>query len=102
MTSFKMRTLLSLTAALVPVIVLAIPAHANPDDDSSDGPSITDEICGAFDLGLPPGEIPGRLGQNDGRYRVRGTHTYSTRGPATVTVAVTSAGGAGATLSDVV
>jgi hypothetical protein len=37
-------------------------AHADPDDDT------TAEICGAFNLGVPPGDIPGRLGQNDSRW----------------------------------
>jgi hypothetical protein len=32
--------------------MLAAPAHADPDD-SDGGPSVTDEICGAFDLGVP-------------------------------------------------
>jgi hypothetical protein len=45
--------------------LLAPTAHADPDGDA---PSITQEICGAFDLGVPPGDIPGRLGQNDGRW----------------------------------
>lgn len=39
--------------------MLGAPAHADP--------STTDEVCGAFNLGVPPAEIPGRLGQNDGR-----------------------------------
>jgi hypothetical protein len=39
-------------------------AHHHHDDD---GPSVTDEICGAYNLGVPPGDIPGRLGANDGR-----------------------------------
>jgi hypothetical protein len=41
-------------------------AHADPDD--SDNPGTTDEICGAFNMGIAPGDIPGRLGQNDKRY----------------------------------
>jgi hypothetical protein len=43
-------------------------AHADPDGNGPDTPSTTDEICGAFDMGVPPGDIPGRLGQNDGRW----------------------------------
>jgi hypothetical protein len=41
-------------------------AHADPND--GDGPSVTDEICGAFDMGVPPGDIPGMLHRNDGRW----------------------------------
>ncbi len=49
-------------AALALAVLLGAPAHADPDD-----PSTTDEVCGAFNLGVPSGDIPGRLGQNDGR-----------------------------------
>ena len=38
---------------------------ADPDDSGPD--TTTNEVCGAFNLGVPPGDIPGRLGQNDGR-----------------------------------
>ena len=48
--------------ALAATVVLGAPAHADPDD-----PDTTDEVCGAFNLGVPPADIPGRLGQNDGR-----------------------------------
>jgi len=50
--------------ALAATVVLgAGTAHADPDDPDT----TTNEVCGAFDLGIPPGEIPGRLGANDGR-----------------------------------
>lgn len=51
--------------AILAVVCLALywsgnwKAHADP--------STTDEVCGAFNLGVPPSEIPGRLGANDGR-----------------------------------
>lgn len=51
-------------AAVALAVLLAAPAHADPDDS---GPDTTKEVCGAFNLGVPPGDIPGRLGQNDGR-----------------------------------
>jgi hypothetical protein len=50
-------------AAFALALALAAPAHADPDDNDT-----TQQICGAFDLGVPPGDIPGRLGQNDGRW----------------------------------
>lgn len=54
-----------LAAALALAAVLgAGTARADPDDDSD----TTQQICGAFDMGVPPGDIPGRLGQNDGRW----------------------------------
>jgi hypothetical protein len=59
------KRITALTTGALAVIVLAPTAHADPDDDA---PSITQEICGAFDMGVPPGDIPGRLGQNDGRW----------------------------------
>lgn len=40
-------------------------AHTDPDDSGPD--TTTNEVCGAFNLGVPPGDIPGRLGANDGR-----------------------------------
>ena len=33
----------------------------------ADDPDTTDEVCGAYNLGVPEAEIPGRLGANDGR-----------------------------------
>jgi hypothetical protein len=51
-------------AAVALAVLLAAPAHADPDDGDT-----TDQIiCGAFDAGVPPGDIPGRLGQNDHRW----------------------------------
>ena len=48
-------------AALIAAgLMLGAPAHADPD-------TTTNEVCGAFNLGVPPGDIPGRLGANDGR-----------------------------------
>jgi hypothetical protein len=41
-------------------------AHADPDTDDTDGTN--SEVCGAFNLGVPPGEIINRLGQNDHRF----------------------------------
>jgi hypothetical protein len=54
-----------LTTIAVALVLLAAPAHADPDGD---GPSVTDEICGAFDMGVPPSDIPGMLHRNDGRW----------------------------------
>jgi hypothetical protein len=51
-------------AAFALAVLLAAPAYADPDDDQT----TTDQICGAFDMGVPPGDIPGRLGANDGRW----------------------------------
>jgi hypothetical protein len=51
-------------AAVALATALAAPAYADPDDDSD---NTTNEICGAFDMGVPPADIPGRLGANDGR-----------------------------------
>jgi hypothetical protein len=59
------KRMAALTAGTLAAITLAAPAHADPDDDS---PSTTQVICGAFDMGVPPGDIPGRLGQNDSRW----------------------------------
>jgi hypothetical protein len=54
-----------LLAWMLAAVALAAPvAHADPDDDSDD---TTQQICTAFDLGVPPADIPGRLGANDGR-----------------------------------
>jgi hypothetical protein len=52
-------------AALACAGLVVMPvAHADPDDGDN-----TDQIiCGSFDAGVPPGEIPGRLGANDGRW----------------------------------
>ena len=54
-------------AALALAVLLGAPAHADPDDPDASSPDTTTEVCGAFNLGVPPGEIPGRLGANDGR-----------------------------------
>jgi hypothetical protein len=63
-----MRIIRRAAAVAALSIALAAPAYADPDDADSDGPNVTDEICGAFNLGVPPGDIPGRLGANDGRW----------------------------------
>lgn len=58
-----MRTLISLgiaAAILSAGVGLAGPAAAQPDP--------TDEVCGAFNLGVPPEQIAERLGRNDARY----------------------------------
>jgi hypothetical protein len=57
-------TITAVTAALIAAgLMLGAPAHADPDDPGT----TTNEVCGAFNLGVPPGDIPGRLGANDGR-----------------------------------
>jgi hypothetical protein len=62
-----MRSISRVAVGIVALsIMLAVPAHAGPDDDG--GPSVTDEICGAFDMGVPPGDISGMLHRNDGRW----------------------------------
>ena len=49
---------------VVAALLIATPlAHADPDDP-------TTEICGAFDLGVPPDQIAERLGENDHRWNV--------------------------------
>jgi hypothetical protein len=63
----KMRYLVAALACAGLVGFVPV-AHADPDGDGPDTPSTTDEICGAFNMGVPPGDIPGRLGQNDGRW----------------------------------
>jgi hypothetical protein len=56
-------------AAVVAAVLVCAPiARADGDDGDDDSPSTEQEICGAFNLGVPPGDIPGRLGQNDGRW----------------------------------
>ena len=50
--------LIALAAIAAATIALAAPAQADPDDPGSDTPSTTDEVCGAFNLGVPPGDIP--------------------------------------------
>ena len=57
-------------AAIFAVVLLALfvfngKAHADPDTNDSDGTN--SEVCGAFNLGVPPGEIIDRLGRNDAR-----------------------------------
>jgi hypothetical protein len=44
-------------------------AHHSDSDDSTDDPgnSKTDEVCGAFNLGVPRSDLPGMLHANDGR-----------------------------------
>ena len=60
-----MRNIWRTTAAAAALATaLAAPAYADPDDDDT----TTNEICGAFNLGVAPGDIPGRLGANDGRW----------------------------------
>ena len=62
-------TTTAIGAALIAAgLMLGAPAHADPDDpDTSSPDTTTEEVCGAFNLGVPPGDIPGRLGANDGR-----------------------------------
>lgn len=45
---------------------LALAAALGAGTARADDPD-TDEVCGAFNLGVPQAEIPGRLGANDGR-----------------------------------
>jgi hypothetical protein len=53
---------------------LAAPAYGDPDDDdtgsssSNPGDSTDAEICGAFNLGVPPADIPGMLQRNNGQW----------------------------------
>jgi hypothetical protein len=56
---------LIMAAAVAGLIGCAPLAHADPDTNDSDGTN--SEVCGAFNLGVPPDEIPGRLGANDHR-----------------------------------
>lgn len=52
-------------AAVLAVLALASPATAHADtDDPGTGP----EVCGAFNLGVPPDQIAQGLQRNDGRY----------------------------------
>lgn len=59
-------------AAVALALALAAPAAADPDDDdpgtSNPGDSTDAEVCGAFNLGVSPGDIPGMLQRNDGRW----------------------------------
>jgi hypothetical protein len=48
-----------ITGIAAALVGFAPVAHADPT---------TDEVCGAFNLGVPPDQIAERLGQNDGRY----------------------------------
>jgi hypothetical protein len=54
----------ALAAAALLASLLAAPAPARADDD----PDPTQEICGAYNLGVPPDQIPGDLGRNDARW----------------------------------
>jgi hypothetical protein len=59
---------IKLAAALALAVLLGAPAHADPDDpDTSSPDTTTNEVCGAYNLGVPQAEVPGRLGANDGR-----------------------------------
>ena len=59
-TEMRWREITAVAAALTASgLMLSAPAQADP--------STTDEVCGAFNLGVPQSEIPGRLGANDGR-----------------------------------
>ena len=62
----EIREMRYLVAALACAALIGMPvAHADPDESGPD--TTTNEVCGAFNLGVPPGDIPGRLGRNDGR-----------------------------------
>lgn len=45
---------------------LALTAIAHADDP--DDPGTGQEICGAYNLGVPPSQIPDNLHHNDGRW----------------------------------
>jgi hypothetical protein len=60
-----MRNISRVAAIVALAITLAAPAHADPDDPTND---TTKEVCGAFNLGLPPDQIAQGLQRNDGRF----------------------------------
>lgn len=56
----------TLAAALVTsTLLLAAPAPARADDDD---PSPNQEICGAYNLGVPPDQIPEDINRGDARW----------------------------------
>lgn len=56
--------LVPVAAALTAVLLVVPVAHADPDTDDT----TAQEVCGAYNLGLPPDEIERGLEQHDGRY----------------------------------
>jgi hypothetical protein len=66
---FTMRNISRVAAIVALAITLAAPAHADPDDPTNDTTNdTTKEVCGAFNLGLPPDQIAQGLQRNDGRF----------------------------------
>lgn len=59
-------TVATLAATVLAALVALAPA-AHADDDDDQAPNTTQEICGAYNYGQPPADIPGNLGRNDAR-----------------------------------
>lgn len=64
-----LRLMRLVPARIAPVLIavaFALAPTARADDDTD----THRQICGAFDLGVPPGEIEQRLGEHDGRWNL--------------------------------